>query len=66
MPQYMCDEIVLIADEDEAILEGTPAILKEIFDGEALVLINGKENQMQTVPLDRVEPFYRSEMKFAH
>jgi len=66
VPQYSHGDIVMIADENEEIDTGTPAVLSEIFGSEALVLINGKEDQRKTVPLCLVEPFYRSDMKLAH
>lgn len=66
MPQYSYDDIVMIADENEDNLGGTPAILKEIFGSEALVKMEGQDDRVMTVPLERVEPFYRTPMEFAH
>ena len=66
MPKYSQGDIVMIADEDEENVGGTPATLVEIFGHEALVCVNGKDNNRKTIPLSRLEPFYRSSMEFAH
>lgn len=66
MPIYSHGDIVMIASEDEENVGGTAAILSEIFGNEALVLVQGKDDQKMTVPLNRLEPFYRTDMKLAH
>lgn len=66
MPLYSEGDIVLIADPDEEVTEGTPGILESIFANEALVRIEGRSDKSVTVPLQRLEPFYRTSMKLAH
>lgn len=66
MPHYQQDDIVLVLDRDEENEGGTPAVLCEIFGGEALVKMNGKDSDRRTVDLRLVQPFYRTPMQFAH